>query len=409
MILLPKNSTPFWREFYPSKPLYPSLGNDIKVDVAVVGAGITGLSTAYFLKKSGLTVAVLDKKTVGEGTTGRTTGKVTSQHNLVYSDLVKRLGKDKARIYGEANEAALAKINDIIANEKIDCDWQREDNYVYTLDPRKIDTFKQEAHIASTFGLPASYTTDTPLPFKVAGAVKFTQQAKFNSLKYVLGLARAVDGDGSYVFEKSTVIGIKDGQTCRIKTSKGTVTAKQIVVASSVPTFPLVARAGYGILEYPSESYIVAGKLNKNTGGMYISPDKGYYSILPITTGGTQMLLIGGESHFWGLRGDTEARFQRLADFAEKHFGITAIDYRWSDRDYLAYDGIPLVGKLYPWSKNIYVGTAFKKWGLTNGTVAGMILDDAISGRSNPWASTFNSNRLGPVKALPRIITKNVF
>lgn len=407
MIKLPETEKAFWREAYPES-LYDSLANDIEVDVAIVGAGITGLSVAYLLKKSGLRVAVLEKHTVGGGTTGRTTGKVTSQHNLMYDDMEKKLGTEKARIYGEANQSAIEKIAQIIENEKIDCGWVREDNYVFSDDPTIIEQLKREAEVAARLGLPATFETDTALPMKVLGAVRFKDQAKFHSVKYLLGLARCIHGEGSYIFENSTAIGIRDGDPCRIKTSKGSVLAKDVIVASSVPTLPLIARGAYGILEYPSESYIVAGKLPKPQKGMYISPDKHHYSILPTEDNDEQMILIGGESHFFGLRGNRTARFERLANYAEKHFGVSEITHHWSDRDYLAYDNVPIVGKLYPWSKHVYVGTAFKKWGLTNGTVAAMILSDAITNQKNEWATTFRSNRLKTITSIPSWFIKYV-
>lgn len=390
---LPGSENSYWREFYPSEPLYPELSEDVEVDVVIVGAGITGMTAAYQLKKSGFTVAVLDKHSVGGGTTGRTTGKVTSQHNLCYQDLVKRFGKETAALYGQANQAAIEKIESIIRAEQIDCDWSRDDNYVFTADPKRVADFQEEAGVAISLGLPASYETTSQLPFEIKAAVKFAGQAKFNAQKYVLGLAKTVHGNGSYIFEHSNVIGIRDGNPCRVRTSKGKVVAKHIIVASSVPTLPLIARGSYAIHEYPSESYLVAGHFDTGLTGMYISPDKHHYSILPTVTDGKKVLLIGGEGHFWGLRGNRKARFHRLADYAETNFGVSDIINHWSDRDYIAYDRVPLVGKLYPWSKNMYVGTAFRKWGLTNGTVAGMILCDLICGYDNPWAVVFSSQR----------------
>jgi len=404
MLQLPDLEKSYWQEFYAS-PIYPKLAMNITVDVAIVGAGITGLTAAYLLKRAGFSVAVLDKATVGGGTTGRTTGKVTSQHNLMYAELQEQQGKETARIYGEANQAAVEQINTIINREKIDCDWSRQDNYVFTDNPEQIASLKEEAEIAAELGLPASFETKTPLPFDVTGAVKFTNQAKINSQKYLLGLAKAVNSNGSYVFEQSTVTSIKDGNPGRIKTKQATVTAKDIIVATNVPTMPLAARGTYCILEYPRESYIVAGRLEKALPGMYISPDKHNYSILPVGEG---VLLIGGEGHFTGQPVNARARYQRLANYAEQRFGVTEIINRWSDRDYLAYDNLPLIGKLYPWSKHLYVGTAFKKWGLSNGTVAAMILTDLIAGKSNPWLPTFDSTRLKPVASFPRAVAKEV-
>jgi glycine/D-amino acid oxidase-like deaminating enzyme len=394
MLNLPEQEKSLWREDYSDTAFYPELKEDIEVEVVIVGGGITGLTSAYLLKEAGFTVAVLEKRTVGAGTTGRTTGKVTSQHNLIYHDLEKRLGADAAGVYGQANQSALEQIEAIINKETIDCDWTRE------------ESFEEEAKTAAKIGLPASFETQTPLPFDVRAAVKFSNQAKLNSQKYLLGLAAVIHGDGSYIFENSKVMGIRDGAPGRVKTRKAKVTAGKIIVATNVPTLPLMARGAYCFLEYPTESYIVAGRLKDETEGMYISPDDNHYSILPVEVNGEHLILIGGEAHISGVRLSTEAKFKKLAHYAETHFGVTEITHKWSDRDYLSYDSVPLVGKMYPWSKNLYVGSAFMKWGLTNGTVAGMILRDLICGQKNPWAFVFNSNRTEPIKSIPRVVGK---
>lgn len=407
MLQLPDKEQSLWREAY-KQSHYPTLQEDMEVDAVVVGAGITGLTAAYLLKQAGFKVAVLEKDTVGGGTTGRTTGKVTSQHNIIYHDLYERLGEATARVYGEANQAALNMVERIVRREKISCEWQRQDNYVYTADLEQIRLFKQEAKIARKLGLPASYETDTPLPFEVRAAVRFTDQGRMHAQKYVLGLAEAVHGQGSYVFEDSGAMGIRDGISCRITTRTASVFAKHCIVATNVPTFPLLARGGYCLLEYPTESYIVAGHLSRSLRGMYISPDDTHYSILPVTVEGERYLLIGGESNISGVRLNKESKYQRLAQYAEQHFGIEKITHRWSDRDYLAYDGIPLVGKLYPWSKNLYVASAFRKWGLTNGTAAAMILSDTILGNKNKWAAVFSATRLKPITSIPKVAVKYI-
>lgn len=407
MVRLPDTEQSFWRDAYIGESIYPELRKDLEVDIAIVGAGITGLTAAYLLKQSGHTVAVLEKDTIGAGTTGRTTGKVTSQHGLNYLDLHNRLGKETARVYAEANQAAVEQIGRIIEKERISCDWQWDDNYIFTEDVKKVEQLKQEAKVAADLGLPATFETKLPLPFPVKGAIRFTDQGKFHSQKYLLGLAQSVSGNGSHVFENSRVISIKDGNRSRIRTRKAVVNARHIIVASHVPTFPLIARFGYALLEYPTESFAIAAQLKGRLSGMYMSPDKEHYSIQPIDVDGKSVLLIvGAGGNIPGFSGNKEARYQQLANYARKRFAIRSVTHRWADMDYLAYDEIPLIGKLYPWSTRVYVGTGFKKWGLTNGTVAGMILSDLIGGKDNDWASAFNSIRLKPITSFPRAVTQ---
>jgi glycine/D-amino acid oxidase-like deaminating enzyme len=401
--LLPEAEQSYWKSSA-SSPGYKPLTKDLSVDVVIVGGGITGLTCAYLLKRSGLSVAVLEKNTVGSGTSGGTTGKVTSQHGLIYAELSERFGQETVRTYADANQTAIDRIEQVIKQEKIDCGWRRVDNYVYTADLNKIPQFKAEAKAAKSLGLPASFETKLSLPFKVAAAVKFKNQAQFNAQKYVVGLARAIHGQGSYVFELSNVVRIRDGKTPYVETEAATVLARNIIVASKVPAWPLWARFAYAALEYPHTSYLIAGQYKGELPGMYISPDKGHYSILPVKDGAKRLLLIGGQNHIPGL-GRAKKRHQKLANYAERHFGIS-VAYRWKAMDYIAYDKLPLIGKVYPWSKHLYTATGFKKWGLSTSMVAAIILHDTITDKPNPWAGSFNSIRLKPVLSIPRVILK---
>lgn len=402
---MPKQEASYWID---SKDnfTYPALTEDLSVDVAIVGGGIAGLTAAYLLKQTGLTVAVIEKNSIGSGTTGGTTGKVTSQHNLVYDDLIKRLGEKGARLYADANQTAVESIIKLIRDEKVDCDWEQQDNYVYTTQPKRVEQLKSEAKAAARLGLPASFETKLDLPFEVAGAVKFAGQGRIHATKYTQTLAAIVQGGGSYVFENSNVTKIEDGEPAAVGTDAATVTAKNVIVASKVPAWPLMARFTYAALEYPHTSYVLAAKLESSLQGMYISPDKNHYSILPVHMGAEKLLLIGGENHVPGL-GRATRRHQKLAEYASKHFGSTVFPYRWKAMDYLVYDDLPLIGKVYPWSKHLYTATGFRKWGMSFSMVAGMILRDLITGQKNPWASLFDSTRLRPVLSIPRAIIKH--
>lgn len=400
MLKLPEQELSYWLESSAATE-YPPLKSDLDVDVAVVGGGMAGLSAAYLLKRAGLAVAVLEKGRLGGMVSGHTTGKVTSQHNLVYTKLQSRLGTRRARDYGEANQAAIDQIEQIIKREKIDCDWQRDDNYVFTQKSAEVGELKQEAEVAKALGLPASFETTTPLPFAVAGAVRFANQAKMHTRKYLLGLAKAVHGGGSYVFEQTAATSVRDRPSGSVRTKVGDVRAKYIIIATNVP-FPLWTHGVYCALEYPLKSYIVAARVEQPLQGMYITPSDPLISILPITSGKEHLLLVGGSSHIPYL-GRSDKHYQELADFAEAKLNLPRLDWRWAAWDYLGYDSMPLIGKLYPWSRQLYVATGFMKWGLTNTTAGAMILSDLIQGKANPWAKTFRPQRWSPILSIPRV------
>jgi glycine/D-amino acid oxidase-like deaminating enzyme len=405
---IPKNEASYWIESTPQNT-YPHLHGGAQVDVAVIGAGIAGLASAYYLKKAGYTVAVIDRGIVGGRVTGNTTGKLTSQHNLCYDSFIQTFGEEKSRIYGEANQDAIASIEQIIADEHIGCDFEHDDNYVITEDTNAVAKFKAEAEAAKKLGLPAEFTTTCDLPFAIAGAVKFSGQAKFHARKFLLGLAKAVDGNGSYVYEHTEAFFAHDGGPSVVRTPHGNIRCKDIIIATNVP-FPPFTHTYYGGYEYPLKSYIVAGKLTAPFKGMYITESQRHMrSILPFKLQGEDWLLVGGESRFPGFS-IGKNRHQVLADYARERFGIAEIAYRWSTWDYISNDQMPLIGKLLPWSKRVYVATGFNKWGLTTGVIAGKILTDAIAGNASAWAQTFDSTRLSPVMSLPkaamRIISK---
>src|SRR5690606_13873671 len=152
-----------------------------------------------------------------------------------------------------------------------------------------------------------------------------------------------------------------------------------------IPTSPLLARAGYALLVYPTESFAVAGELDRPLEGMYKSPDANHFSIQPIATQGKHfVLIVGAGGNIPGFAGSKYKRYQTLADYAEKRFGVQAITHHWSDMDYFAYDSLPVVGKLYPWSHKTYTATGYQKWGLSMGTAAGKIISDSIVDKKNP-------------------------
>ncbi|QDY91749.1 FAD-dependent oxidoreductase [Arthrobacter sp. UKPF54-2] len=377
------------------KATYPSFDASAdspeEVDVAVIGGGIAGLTAALALKRAGQTVAVLEAARVGTGVTGNTTGKVTSLHRLAYSELAARHGRGAAAIYGQANEAAIAHIAGIVAAEGIDCGFRQVANYTYAETGTALALVREEAALAERLGLPASFTTDVPLPFAVRGAVRFDGQAQLHALRYVQGLARAVHGDGSFVFEESPATGFRDGSPAMVDTGHGTVRAKDIIVATNLP-FGDDGR--FAARCYAHRSYIVAARrAGPALDATFVSVEEPMRSILTVDVEGARYVLAGGEGHRATESVDSAQRYARLAAFARDRLGAAETVFRWSTQDAMPADGLPYVGLLGPEYRHVHVITGLRKWGLTNGTAAALILRDTLCGTANPWAELFDSNR----------------
>lgn len=377
---------------------YAALGEAIDVDVAVIGGGIAGLTAALALKRAGQTVAVLEAARVGTGVTGNTTGKVTSLHRLAYTDLAGRHGTEAARLYGQANEAAIGHVAGTVADEGIDCGFRRVSNYTYAESERTLALVREEAALAARLGLPASFTTDVPLPFVVKGAVRFDNQAQIHALKYVQGLARAVDGGGSFVFEESPATAFRDGPPAVVDTERGSVRAREVIVATNVP---FGDNGTFDERCYLHRSYIVAARTGlPPRDATFLSADEPMRSILTFGLDGTSFVLVGGEGHPASERTDSAERYRRLSGFARDRMDAGEIAFRWSTQDAMPADGLPYVGRLSPDFRHVHVITGLRKWGLTNGTAAALILRDTLCGTGNPWAALFDSTRAVPAPAV---------
>lgn len=376
---------------------YPPLTEDLAVDVAIVGAGLAGITAAMLLKKAGKTVAVIEAGRVAEGVSGHTTAKLTSLHQLKYASLMDSMGEEKAGQYGASNQAAIAQVASLVQDEQIDCDFEHKDAYTFVTDADLLEKVQAEVAAAQQLGLPADFVTETTLPFAIQGAVKFSHQAQFHPRKYILCLAGKIHGEGSYVFEHTRVRTVEDESPCHVRTEQGpTVTAQDVIVATNLP---ILDQGLYFAKTFPKRSYLIGARIDPAIApnGVFIGTGEKYRSVrtTPTDDGGT-LLLIGGEGHKVGEANDTEERFERLADYARQHFGVTSVDYFWSTQDYVSFDGLPYIGPLTPLNRHTYIATGFSLWGMTNSTLSAMILSDLILGRDNPWASLYESTRPTP-------------
>lgn len=401
---LNEHNTSLWVGTTPETD-YPPLSDDLHVDVAIIGAGITGLSVAAQLKRVGAKVAILEAGRVASGATGYTTAKVTSQHGLMYRDLIDRAGKELAGQYAEANEAAISEIGRQVNELGIDCDFRRGNAHIYTKDINQLERIEAEVDAGRSLGIHASFQKDTELPYTVAGAVRFANQAMFHPRKFCLGLAESIPGDGSHIFEQTRVTDVDSDDGCTVTTETGTVHAGHVVMATQIP---FLDRGGYFARTSPARSYAIAVKQGGPVlNDMYISSDQPTRSLRPHIEDGESYLLVGGEGHKVGQDPDTRERYQALEDWAREQFDVQSVDYRWSAQDYMAVDHVPYIGPITPRNERVLVATGFNKWGMTTGAVAGMILTDMIQGRTSPWSDVFDSTRADIRRSAKEFVTEN--
>lgn len=387
-------------------PSYPRLSANLEVDVAIVGGGIVGLTAAELLKRTSRSVAVLEARRVGQQVTGRSTAKVTSQHGLIYDRLIRDFGEEEARIYGEANEQAIRRIEQLTIELRIACDFARAPAYVYAAKPEELPQIEREVEAARWLGLPAAYVDQLPLPFTIAGGIRFDDQAQFQPYDYTVGLARSV-ASGGMIFEQTRVTAVEDGDPCVVRTESGpTVTARDVIVATHLP----IGKIGLFFAKaFPYAHPVVAARIDASriVDGMFISAGSPSRSVRFARHAEQTYLVAAGDSYKPGHSDEQEQAFADLDRFLLEAFGLAASDYRWTNEDFNAMDGVPFIGRS-PGSGHEFVATGFNAWGLTGGTAAAMLLTDLISGRENPWAELFNAGRAKPIAGGPSFLKENV-
>ncbi len=390
---------------------FESLSNNIETDVCIIGAGIFGMTCGYYLSKAGLKVTIVEKDEIGHKTTGHTTAKITSQHGLFYTYLVDTYGESFAKDYLSANQDAIENIKNIINNEKINCDFERQSSFVFTTNPSEVSQIKKEVDILNSLGFPANFVTKTGLPFEIAGAVQFQNQAQFNPIKYLNGLVNSITKNHGEIYTSTTVYDVKHSDDMFYTfTPNGVISSKYVILASHYPfiNFPGI----YFFKMYQSSSYVIGIDTKKTlNNGMYITASSPTYSFRPANYNGRKILLIGGSGHKTGTPLSYEDTYGALENYAKQLYPNCEILFRWDTRDCITLDKIPYIGRFSNTMDNIYVGTGFNKWGMTSSNVAANIVCDMILGRKNEYAYVFDSTRIHPIKnrtEIKNMITESV-
>ncbi|HEV7563536.1 MAG TPA: FAD-dependent oxidoreductase [Solirubrobacterales bacterium] len=388
-------------------PEYPPPATDLECDVAVIGAGIVGVSAALELTLAGAEVALLEARRVGSGATGYTTGKLSSLAGLIYADLEQSFGAGTARDYAEASEAGLAAIADNVERYGLECDFRRKPNFTYTESEQGRPRIEQEAEAAARAGLPATLaeTRLTELPFSLAAAVRCEDQAELHALRYLNGLTAAAAEAGCRVHEGSRAVGAKQGDPCVVETESGvTVRARRVILATHLP---ILDRGLFFARTHPERSYALLARLRgQPPQGMYLSDESPAHSLRSVATAAGERLLVGGESHKAG-QGDEAERFAALERWARERFDVEEVEYRWATQDHLPHDQLPFVGPVWPFGEGLLTATGMRKWGLAFGTAAASILAGSALGREHRWARSFDSTRLDPRRGAASLLKEN--
>ncbi|MCM3765020.1 FAD-dependent oxidoreductase [Neobacillus niacini] len=406
---IPKLPKPYWRDL--KLPSFEKLTEDLSVDVAIVGAGITGITAAYLLSKEGVKVAIIEAGSFLNGTTGHTTAKLTAQHDIIYDELINHFGEDKAKQYYLSTSSAIDFVENKINELGIDCDFSKEDAYVYATTDQTKSKLQTEYEAYHRLGIPGALKDTIPFNVQVKGALAMHNQAQYHPLKFLRRLLDEAVKAGCKVYENTTAWDIENAETNQpVVVTKGgkRVTCKHVIMASH---YPFYDKPGlYFARMYPSRSYAIGIKTDKEyPGGMYISADNPPRSIrsTPLE-GGEKLIIIGGEKHKTGQGEDMMKHFEALEQFAEEVFGIKEFAYRWSAQDLVTLDNVPYIGPITQDRESVLLATGFKKWGMTTGILAGHILTDYALGRDNPYKELYSPHRFQADPDLKKVITTNL-
>lgn len=394
---------PVWLDAPLSTPHFPALESrrELHVDVAIIGAGITGLTCAVLLKRAGKKVAVLEARSVGSGVTLGTSGHLTQVLDTRYHQLERDFGREGAQMAAASSGAAIDLIEQL-STELGGCGFQRVDGWLFAEREEDERELLHEHEAAVRAGLTAQLSREAPLPFPVRQALRVSRQALFNPAPYLAGLARLVHGGGSFIFEHTALRALSDGEPCEVQTSTGaTLLAHEVVLATHAPLNRLLLQTKLG----HAQSYVVSGPAEGAPLDLFWDLRDPYHYIRGFDGPSGRQRIIGGEDHRTGKEPDTRARFASLTDYAAR-FGVTP-DHFWSAQVVEPVDGLPLIGR-NPHAAHGWVGTGYSGTGLTFGTLAARLISEGILGQRTPWHELYEPRRLKPVAALPDFLSTNV-
>jgi glycine/D-amino acid oxidase-like deaminating enzyme/nitrite reductase/ring-hydroxylating ferredoxin subunit len=385
-------------------PSFVALQRNCEADVAVIGAGIAGVTAAMSLQRAGRRVVLIEARTVGSGETGHTTAHLTELIDARYHVLESKFGRAGARRAGESTRAAIDRIETLAAELAPAAGFERVPEYLYAETDEQRRELEQELASLQRAGASASWIEQLPSPYAIAieGAVRLDNQGRFHPLAYLRGLLARFTADGGEVFERTPMLDVEDGQPCKVHIRGATITARDVLVLAHVPT----SKLGLNIKLAAYRTYAMAALLREPFPDANFSDMQDpYHYIRPQPTASGTVLIVGGEDHKTGKQRETEQCFERLEAYARAHFPIGEVTQRWSGQIIEPADGLPFIGK-NPGADHVYVATGFSGEGMSFGTLAAMLLSDAVLGVQSPFADLYDATRVKPLAQARRMISE---
>jgi glycine/D-amino acid oxidase-like deaminating enzyme/nitrite reductase/ring-hydroxylating ferredoxin subunit len=386
------NTISYWNQTG-RKPHYPSLTENIETDALIIGSGISGVTCAYCLAERGAHPVLIEAGGICDGTTGNTTGKVTIQHSVIYSKIENKYGQEAAANYARSQESALAFVRDVIAREHIECQLTENTAYIWGVNPEELDTLEKEFDIAKRIGIDAELIRDAAFPSGNKGLLGYRSQLVFHAVRYVSALVEAAVRKGATFYCGTKAIKLDNGDIKTVHLENGcTIKAKHVFMATQYPFYD-GPNLFYTRL-YPKRDYGIAVKAKRDwPDGSYINVGNPARSIRTHVENGQRILIVVGDTHDTGRgKEDMSHHYEHLMSFADQIAGVDEVLAMWSAQDYDTPDEIPYIGRISD-NSNIYLAAGFRKWGLSNGTLAGNMIAELITEGKCRYESLYSRTR----------------
>lgn len=397
----------YWRESA-KLPDFTCLEESRAADVVVVGGGITGLTAAYLLCQKGVRVTLVEAGELLSGTTGHTTAKITAQHGAIYDELIQHFGIEGARSFYDHNDHALEWIRQTVAQKKWDCNFEEQDAWIYSGTESSIQQLENEQKAYEKLDIPFRTASNLPFDIPCKGALIMPNQAQFHPVRYLEAMAAEIIAMGGRIHEHTKAADLQENEDeIQITMESGhALTCQHVIIASH---FPFYDGLGLYFAKMKAErSYLIAGKWSApDPGGMYLSIDNTVRSIRFFSYDGARGIIVGGERHATGQGVTTDHHVEALREFAHAQIGPVDFSYQWSAQDYTTLDKLPYIGAVSNRHPRILVATGYRKWGMTQGTMAAHLLSERILGISASSADLFDPSRFHADPALKKVISIN--